>query len=192
MGLIITPGSPISQDGVASYMTNEATTGQGLVPIEQKFRLTAVGSTISTVANFFGATSNIPLVASAEYEIEIDAWFLKTTASTVVWTFLNSAAPTSMTIEYRMSLITGISNAPVTGILCGQFYNITTASQAITTGSLTTLVNHYATFRIRLINGAGTSLKIQMTSTSGTVTPGINSYWKCRRVPASNVGAFVA
>jgi Pectate lyase superfamily protein len=180
-------------DGAAAYITNETTSGRGLIPVEQKFRLTSTGGTISTIANYFGSNSNISLVSGGEYEIEIDCWFLVTTTDPVTWTFANSAAPTSMNLEYKLSPTTGIATTAVDTYLFGDQYNITSATATVTTGSLTTAVNHHHKFWIRLINGTGTSLKIQATkNTSGTITPGIGSYWKARRVPAANVGSFSA
>lgn len=179
-------------DGVAAYFTNETTSGRGLVPVEQRFRLTSTGGTISTIANYFGSTSNISLVSGAEYEIEIVCWFLKSTAGTVTWTFTNSAAPTSMTLDYELSPATGIVTTAAASDLFGQQYNITATAPTVVSASLTSAVNHRHKFWIRLINGTGTSLKIQATASAGTITPGINSYWKARRVPAANVGSFSA
>lgn len=182
----------VEYDGASTYMTNETTSGRGLVSVEQKFRLTATGSAISTIANYFGTTSNISLVANAEYEIEIDAWFLKTTAGNVTWTFTNSAAPTAMNLEYKLSPTAGIVTAAAATTLFGDQYDITAAAATVTLNSLSASTNHHHRFWIRLINGAGTSLQIQIAASAGTVTPGINSAWTCRRVPAANVGHFAA
>lgn len=179
-------------DGAANYITNDTTSGRGLILVEQKFRLTAAGATISTIANFFGTTSNISLVSGAEYEIEIECWYLKTTAGTVTWTFTNSAAPTSMSLHYELSPITGIVTTAAASTLVGDQYNITVVAPTVVTGSLTTAVNHRAFFKIRLLNSTGTSLKVQATASAGTITPGINSNWKVRRVPAANTGAFAS
>lgn len=181
-------------DGVNSYFTNETTAGRGAIPVEQHFKLTSAGSTISTIANFFGATSNIPLVAGGIYEIEIFLWYLNTTAGTVTWTLTNSAAPTSQEIYYEMSPVTGIVAPPGTATqLVGHTYNDTTAAFNFTTGTLTTAVNHFARFKIFLINNTGTSLKIQATkNVGGTITPGIGSRWFCKRLAAGNVGSFAA
>ncbi len=184
----------IEYDGVQYYKTIDTTSGRGAVPVEQYYHLTTAGSTISTIANYFGTTSNISLVASGYYEIEIVAYFLNTTAGTVTWTLTNSAAPTSQNIYYEMSPITGIVAPPGTAtMLTGQLYNDTTAALAITTGTLTDAVNHYSRIKIWLKNGTGTSLKIQATkNVGGTITPGINSWWKCRRMSPNNIGTFAA
>jgi hypothetical protein len=181
-------------DGVQFYKTIDTSSGRGAVPVEQYVHLTADGSTISTIANFFGATSNISLVASGYYIIDVYCWFLNTTAGTVTWTLTNSAAPTSQNIYYEMSPITGIVAPPGTvTMLVGQYSKDATAALAFTTGTLTTAVEHYAHFKIWLQNGTGTSLKIQATkNVGGTITPRLNSYWVARRVSPNNIGTFAA
>lgn len=182
------------QDGAALYGTNNTTNGVGFIPVTNYRRLTSNGSTISTIANFFGATSNIPLVASAFYEIDIYAFFLNTTSGTVVWTLTNSAAPTSQNIFYEMSPVTGVVAPPGdTGMLIGQIVNDNTATKALSaTSALTDAVNHYMHMRIWLSNGAGTSLKIQATKSAGTITPLVGSYYKVTQLPAANTGLFAA
>jgi hypothetical protein len=180
----------IEFDGVNTYITNETTAGRGAIPVEQHFLLSAAGSTISTIANFFGTTSNIPLVSGGYYEIEIDCYFLKTTAGTVTWTFTNSAAPASMDLHYDFSAATGIVSAPAATYVIGDQYNLTTTAPTVVSASLTTAVNHHAHFKIILLNNTGTSLKIQATCSAGTITPGIGSRWYCKRISTSNVGAF--
>jgi hypothetical protein len=180
----------IEFDGINSYITNETTAGRGAIPVEQHFLLSAAGSTITTIGNYFGTTSNIPLVSGGYYEIDIYCYFAKTTASTIVWTFTNSAAPTSMDLHYDFSAIAGVVSTAAATSLFGDQYNLTTATPTVTTGSLSTGVNHYAHFKIILLNGTGTSLKIQATSTSGSITPGIGSRWYCKRISTSNTGAF--
>lgn len=177
-------------DGVNTYITNETTSGRGAIPVEQHFLLAAAGSTISTIANYFGATSNIPLVSGGYYEIEIDCYFLKTTAGTVTWTFTNSAAPTSMSLNYDFSDPSGIVSAPAATDVIGDQYNLTATAPTAVSASLTTAVNHHAHFKIMLLNGTGTSLKIQATCSAGTITPGIGSRWFSKRISTSNVGAF--
>ncbi len=185
----------IDADGAALYSTNNTTNGRGFIPVTQYQRLTAAGSTISTIANYFGANSNIPLVASAFYEIDIYAFFLNTTAGTLVWTLTNSAAPTAQNIIYEMSPITGVVAPPGTAtMLSGQILNDTTATKALSaTGTLSDASSQYMHMKIWLQNGTGTSLKIQATKgVGGTITPGIGSYYLVRQLPATAIGTFAA
>lgn len=181
-------------DGVVRTSTSDTTSGRAFIPAKNYFRLTSNGSTISTIANFFGTTSNIPLVASGFYEIEITAWFLNTTSGTVVWTLTNSAAPTSQNIYYEMSPAAGVVAPPGTAtMLIGQVVNDATATKALTaTAALTDAVNHYMRMKIWLQNGTGTSLKIQATKSAGSITPLVGSNWTATRLPAASTGAFAA
>jgi len=192
--LLTTPiAGGIEYDGVNLYATIDTTSGRGMIPVIQYDHLTAVGTAITTVNNFFGANSNISLVPSAYYEIEILMFFLKNASSTITWTLLNSAAPTSQNIIFEMSPVSGIVAPPGgTASLGGQVYNNTAASYSFTTGSLTNNSNQYARFRIYLANGAGTSLQIRVAATSGSLTPGINSYWFAKRLSPAGVGTFAA
>lgn len=185
----------VENDAINFYLSTNTTDGRARVPAEQTFRLTANGTAFNTISNFFGATSNISLVASAFYEIEIEVYFTKTTAEAVTWTFTNSSAPTSMNIHYEQSPITGIvaPGSTAVGYLSGDIINSTTATQTIVTGSLTTAVNHYARFKIWLTNGTGSNLKIQASCTTASgITPLRGSRWKCQRIPTGNTGTFAA
>jgi hypothetical protein len=183
----------IEYDGVQLYDTIDTTSGRGAVPVEQYFHLTNNGSNISTIANFFGATSNVSLVASAYYEIDIVLWYVVNSGTqTVTWTLTNSAAPASQNIYYEMSPVTGAVSPPGTAtMLIGQVLNNTTAAYTFSTAALSSGI-HYARFKIWLRNGTGTSLKIQATSSANTITPGIGSVWKCRRISPNNIGTFAA
>jgi len=182
----------IEYDGENMYGTVDTSSGRSSIGLYNQFRLTADGGTISTIANFFGTTSNIALVADGYYDIEIIMYFLKSTAGTVTWTLTNSAAPTEQNVYFEMSPVTGIVAPPGTAtMLEGQAINAT-AAYSFTTGSLTTAVSHYARFRIQLDNGAGTSLKIQATASAGTITPLAGSMWTARRLNTTNNGTYAA
>src|ERR1017187_500573 len=181
----------VEYDGVNTYITNETTSGRGSMPVEQYFLLTAAGSAIGTVsANYFGVTSNISLVSGGYYEIDIYCYFLKTAANTVTWTFTNTSAPTSMDIHYDFSAASGIVSTAAATSLFGDQYNLIATAPTVVTASLTSGANHYAHFKIILLNGTGTSLQIQSKCGSGTMTPGIGSRWYCKRISTSNVGKF--
>jgi hypothetical protein len=179
-------------DSINSYMTNEVTSGRGIIPVEQFFSLQSSAGSITTIANFFGTTSNIPLVASAYYLIEIELWFTKVTASTIVWTLTNSGAPTEMNVFFEMSPVVGVTAVPGTATMLEAQAMTTSAVYTITTASLSA-ATHYAHFKIWLKNNAGTSLKIQATATTGSISPLFGSYWRSRRLPAAaSVGAFAS
>lgn len=181
----------IENDSIAMYLTTNTTDGRAHIPARQHFRLTSNGSNVTTIGNFFGSTSNISLVASAYYEIEVVCWFTKTTSEALTWTFTNSAAPTSMNIHVEQSPLTGVVTTAA-AYLSADIVNSSTAAQTYVTGSLTTAVNHFAKFRITLKNGTGTSLKIQATNPTGSITPLLGSYWTAIRIPTGNTGTFAA
>ena len=190
-----TNAGTVNYDGASFYGTVDTSTGRGPIPVFNEYRLIAAGTAVTTsIANYFGTTSNIPLVPNAYYEIEVVMYFLKTTAGTVTWTLTNSAAPTSQDVYFEMSPLTGVVAPPGTAtMLKGQVFNDATAALTYTTtGNISNTQNNYARFRILLTNGAGTSLKIQATCSAGSLTPGIGSFWSARRLPATNNGTYAA
>lgn len=184
----------LENDAIAMYGTTNTTDGRGHIPIRQHFRLTSNGSNVTTIANFFGTTSNISLVASAYYDIDIWCFFTKTTTEILTWTFTNSSAPTSQQIFWEQSPLTGVVAAPGTAAthFTGVTINDATAAKSIAAGSLTTAVNHFMHCRILLKNGTGTSLKIQCANPAGSVTPLLGSFWTATRIPTGNTGTFAA
>lgn len=188
-------------DGAVGYFTPDTTVGRGFIPATQTFRLTGAGSAIgNTITNFFGANSNIPLVANAFYEIDIYMLALRgSTAGTATITLTNSAAPTRMFVDYEASPLAGAPAPPgAVGALTNLYFHgtttTTTAAYAFTTGTLAANVNHYFRLKLFLQNGTGTSLKIQMTAGAGnaTMTPQASSAWFCKRLPDANTGTFAA
>ena len=200
--LLTTPeAGAVEYDGAVSYFTPDTTIGRGFIPATSTFRLTAAGGAITnTIANFFGTNSNIPLIANAFYEIDIYMLGLKgSSAGAVTWTLTNTAAPTSMFVDYEQSPLAGIAAPPgaVTALTTLNFRGsttTTTAAYTFNTGSLAASVTHYFRFKLLLRNGTGTSLKIQLTAASGNaaVTPQAGSVWFARRLPDINTGTFAA
>jgi hypothetical protein len=193
-GILLTAAVAGAQeyDAINFYMTNETTAGRGIVPVEQFFSLQASGSSITSIGNFFGTTSNIPLVSGSFYLIEVEAWFANVSGSSIVWTLTNSAAPTLMSVFFEMSPITGLVAPPGTATDLSGHAQTALAAWTFTTGTLS-IANHYAHFKIWLKNNTGTSLKIQVTAAGSAVVPLQGSYWRSRRLPfAASVGAFAA
>lgn len=194
--LMTTPeAGALEYDGVNFYRTGDTTGGRGVAAIEQYFYLNADGTAITFaggIANFFGANSNISLVANAYYDIEINAYYLNTTLGVVTWTLTNSAAPTSQNIHLRYSLGTGTTTNSA-GYLDSDYSADATAAKTFPTPSLSDAVKNWMNVRLWLKNSTGTSLKIQVTKASGgSITPLLGSYWKARRLPATNTGTFAA
>lgn len=183
----------VEYDGTVFYASPNTTSGRGYTPSTHIFRLTAnVTAFGPAIGNFFGANSAINLVGGGVYEIEAHCYFTKTTAGTVTVTITSSLAPVSL------------SGAIVTGAVGGgtavgaanqiALFNSTATGAAFgATGSLTTAVNHY--MKISLLveaNASNSNLRINFTSSAGTVTPLRTSYYKVTRLPAGNVGSFAA
>ena len=166
-----------------------STSGSGAIVGEQTFRLAAnVTAFGPTIGDFFGATSAISLEASSVYEITIYAVFTKTTAGTATWTLTASSAPTRMAGTYIGSPLTGIgAGNPQWGSAGSQG---ATTAPFVTTGSLTTGVNHVFQFTVQVQTNLATSFKLQLTQSAGTATPLAGSYYTVKKISATT-GTFV-
>ena len=197
--VLTTPAAGVIEyDGTNYYSTSETTSGRGIVPSIQVFKLTANGSGISSTAtgtNYFGTTSNINLAAGGIYEIEYFLAFNTTTANIRNFSFIFNAAPVFYTVDWSMSPITGIVSPPGTATtLFGSALSQTGTTYTVATGSLTSAVNFVARAKLFVSSNASAStLKLNCwTSTSGTITPMAGSYWKATRLPSTNIGTFAA
>jgi len=176
-------------NGTEFYLTPQTVSGRGYIPTTYGVQLSSAGSALGpAIADFFGADSSIELRANQTYEIEVTAYFLKTTAGTVTWTWLASSAPDVMVSDYVGSASTGITttattSAPITGFAAIQT-NTTLAHAA--TPSLTTAVRHCHKFRLMIeTTNSTTNLRLRVTSSAGTVTPQAGSSYRVRRVLTS-------
>lgn len=180
-------------DGAAFYKTRDTTNGRCFDDGWCYFRLTGSGSGITTIADFFGANDGIPLVANGVYEIEWHCYFSQATAGTATWTIVTATtALANLTGEYIGSPIGGIAavGTPQTAAI-----NVTGSSSTAfpVTGTEANTATHYFTIRVLLTAGNGASnTRLRLTMSAGTATPLINSYFRVRRLPAANVGTFVA
>lgn len=182
----------VEYDGGAFYTTIDTTAGRGLTPSTQYLRLTSDGSAISTIANFFGATSGITLVNNAFYEFEAVLYFTKTTAGTATFTMTFTQAPVNNDAFYVGTPVGGVGTAG-TAQTAALVKSTATAGALPATGSLTTAVNHQYVVRSMFQANAttGGTLNLQLTASAGTATPLTGSYYKITRLPAANVGTFV-
>ena len=187
----------VEYDGVNFYGTTDTTGGRGAIPTTQYFVLTQTGSAITTIANFFGANSNISLASNGLYEIEIIMFFTKAgPAGTGTYTFTYNAAPTNLSFDLISTVPAGVI-APTSiannSSLFSQVYNNTSSPYSYTDGGNLGTATHYRKFKILLVAASTTNyMKIQATSSAGTITPGIGSRWCCKRLSSTNVGNFSA
>lgn len=183
----------VEYDGSNQYFTANSTIGRGFTPTTQIFRLTANGTAIGPAINaFFGINSSVFLPPGGAYEIEAYCYFTKTTAGTVTITATTSLAPVNLNGIVQFGPATGGTAQGASGQI-SLFNSTATASAFGASTSLTTGVNH--AMIIRLIvepNASLSTLRINFTSSAGTVTPLRGSYYKVTRLPASNTGSFTA
>ena len=158
-------------DGVVFYSTPNTTSGRAFQPSTHIFRLAANGAAIGpAIANFFGATSAINLIANGFYEIEAHCYFLKTTADIVTVTVTTSVAPLNLNGVIQTGAVTG-GTATGAAQQIALFNSTATGSAFGATGTLTTGVNHYMKISLLVDAAASNSnLRINFTSGSGTVT----------------------
>lgn len=175
------------------YATPNTTTKRGYLSPNFGYNQSAAGTAIGpTIADYFPANSSIELEGSSMYEITAFAYFLKTTAGTVTFTWVASSAPDMMMSTYVGSAIAGFTttpttSAPVTGYAAVQ--SATSLAHAAT-GSLTSAARHAYTFTVRVETNAATNLRLRITSSAGTVTPQIGSYYRVIKILTS--GSFAA
>lgn len=189
-----TPTAGVEEyDGVAFYSTNDTTNGRRYNDNWNYFRLTGSGSGITSIADFFGANSAIPLVSNGIYEIEWICYLSQATAGIATWTVTTATtALANITGEYLGSNIAGIG-----AVGAPQMAGINTTASSATafpvTGTLANAATHCFKIRVLVTAGNGTSnTRLRLTMSAGTATPLINSYYKVRRMAGANTGTFVA
>jgi hypothetical protein len=146
-------------------------------------KYTSTGAALgSTIADYF--TSTISLDASSIYEIECHAYFLKTTAGTVTWTWTFSSAPTVATSRYQSTPVTGFTTSVITGaeVFAEATIEASTTVVHAATSSLTTAVRHSFIFHVRILTNAATTIQLRCTESAGTVTPQAGSYMRAIKV----------
>jgi hypothetical protein len=140
------------------------------------------GAIGAAIADYFSST--ISLDASSTYEISCTAYFLKTTAGTVTWTWTFSSAPTMASSFYTATPITGFTTANVNGtVLAGMAHRqaATTLAHAAS-GSLTTAVYHVFRFDVTVRTNAATTIQLRATESAGTITPQAGSFMRASKV----------
>jgi hypothetical protein len=198
--LVMTSGTSLTSpvagaiefNGSTFFSTDDVTDGRGFIPSTHFYRLTADGSAITTIANFFGATSGTALDNNIFYEVEAYLYFLKTTSGTATFTMTFSNAPVNNNAFYVGSQATAVGavGTPQTAAL---IKSTATAGALPATNALTSAGNHQYVLRAMFQANAttGGTVNLQVTSSAGSITPLTGSYYKITRLPAANTGAYV-
>jgi hypothetical protein len=165
----------VNQSGTSKKMTLAQSTALAGGAVQYTTAGSAQGATI---ADYF--TSTLSLDASSTYEIEGRAYFLKTTAGTVIWTWTFSSAPVVADSRWAATPITGFTTSIVTGT---ELYGLAVQEASTTlvhaaSGSLTTAVRHAFNFRLRVRTNLATTLQLRSTQSAGTLTPQAGSYMR--------------
>lgn len=182
----------VEYDGMNFYGTVDTTIGRGYFPICQIIRLTADSSAIGpSIASYFGASSAINLIAGGIYELEAFLYFTKTTTDTIIITLTTTQNVVNITGTLDAGAAVG-GTATGAGIRLALYQSATTANTFPTSPALTTGVNH--AYHLRAIVEANASLNstlvINITNTTGTVTPLRGSYYIINRIPTTNTGVY--
>ena len=140
------------------------------------------GAIGAAIADYFAAA--ISLDAASTYEIECLAYFLKTTAGTVTFTWTFSSAPVAAGSFYDGTPATGyttttITGAPVTGEAHVQAQTVMAHAA---TASLTDAVYHTFRFRVHVRTNAATTIQLRATESAGTITPQAGSYMRATKI----------
>lgn len=179
LSAVVTPASTdelaVNQGGTSKKITIAQLSPLGGSSVGYSAAGAAQGAAI---ADYF--TSTLSLDASSTYEIECHAYFLKSTAGTVIWTWTFSSAPIVATSRYQSTPITGFTTTVITGaeIFAEATIEASTTLVHAVSGSLTTAVRHSFIFRVRLRTNAATTLQLRSTQSAGTLTPQAGSYMR--------------
>lgn len=178
-------------DGTSFYQTVETTSGRAQNVQEQIYRTTADGSAFGAgIADVFPATSSFPTVTNGIYVFEFYLNFLKTTAGTVTWALVNTQTYTNLVARMLMTNVAGIGGgaSQILGIVA-----TTSAGGAFgASPSLNSAVNHRHEIHALAECGTAGNIRLRATQSAGTITLLRGSYYTVRRLPAANVGIFVA
>ena len=178
-------------DGTTFFLTRNTTAGRSVLDVYNSFRLSADGSVIGpTIADYF-ANGIVTMDAASAYEFEWHLYFLKSTAGTVTFTLTFSQAPVNVVANYIGSPVGGVS-AVGTPQVAGIVASTSTATALPVTGSLSDATNHAYVIRATVESNASTGGTVKLLSLIhiSTVTPKRGSWFRYRRYPSANAGAF--
>ena len=174
------------------YSTINTTNGRGIVPVQNIYRLATNGSLFSALGTYFFSSAATPsgtainLAASSVYEVEIVAYFLKTTAGNVTWTLIASSAPTLISAHLFYT-----NNGVSSGNSQIQYVGSQGATTAAfgPTNSLTAGANSCHTISAKVITNLATTFSLQAYPSAGSMTPLAGSYYRVTAI-SPTTGSF--
>jgi hypothetical protein len=183
LSAVATPASTdefaVNQGGVSKKITLAQVSGISGGAAQYAAAGAAEGTTI---ADYF--TSTLSLDAASTYEIDCHAYFLKTTAGTVIWTWTFSSAPIVATSRNQSTPITGFTTTVITGaeIFAEATIEASTTLVHAVSGSLSSAVRHSFIFHVRVRTNLATTLQLRSTQSAGTLTPQAGSYMRATKI----------
>jgi hypothetical protein len=185
----------IENDGVSFYATMDTTNGRAAWMREHYFRTTGTTG-ITTIADVYGANSAIPLIANSFYEIEFAFHSIQSSAGgtyTLTLTTSTNTVTTRLDARYLTNPIAGLGTVgtPQTAGVIGA--TGTTLIQALPVTGLMAIANHTVkVFAFIAVGATGGNIRLRLTSSAGTATIQIGSYYRVKRMPAASTGTFAA
>lgn len=172
-----TPGG-VEYDGQSFYATGVSTSGRGLVPIQQSFRLNANrGVIVAGLAytNYFDPAT-LPLASSGAHEVEFELYFNKGTTGITTFTLSTPSAATNINAILTTSPQAGLttnSTGAVTTVFPQMIGIVGTALTSVGLGLTLPNGNNYAKLSVFVENAAVTnnSLTLNVTNTNSTFQP---------------------
>lgn len=191
--LTVAAAGAIENDGVSFYNTIDTTNGRRYDDSFNLFRLTASGTGITTIADFFGTNDGIPLVSGGVYRIHWHCKFSQATAGTATWTIVTATTA----LAHLSAQYVGTNIAGQGAVGAPQMAGVTATSSSSTalpvTGTEADAATHVFDIWAVVVAGAGAgNTRLRLTMSAGTATPLTNSYFTVERLPAGNVGTYVA
>lgn len=189
--LMTSPTAGVQEaDSAAFYNTLDTTNGRRYNDSWHLFRLTANGSAISTIADFFGTNDGIPTVLNGVYEIEWHCYFTVATGGTSTWTIVSTQTLTNMVADWLATPIAGFATQGAS--TSAGVKGITAASTALPVSGSLSAADHYHKIHAVVECATAGNIRLRQTMSAGTSTPLRDSFFRVRRLPAGNAGTFVA
>jgi hypothetical protein len=157
-----------------------------------RFEAASDGSSVTTNADTFGANSAITTEASTRYEFEALIFYRRGVAGTTTFSFVNTQTYTRINVGQVTSPAAGMgSNATSLGI--SGIEGVTAATASLPASASQTLnTDQFAILRGNFTTNAAGTWRIRWTTSAGDIVLQAGSFFSVKKVPAAQIGTFVA